>query len=201
MESIVITLIGPDGDSVDLELPDEAPSGEMFPRVAHKLGWLGDGSAGAMSPLLFVKATGQIIRPGESLAAAGVVTGDVLVLRTEGVDASLPTQFPAARGRGPVLAAQSGETFQVGHKSIIGRPDSEQRVKVDVDLSRLDSKRRSSRPHAMIYEEAGQYFIQDQGSKLGTFVNGRLISAAELLTHGDVIQFGKGGLYLQFQNQ
>ena len=59
--------------------------------------------------------------------------------------------------------------------------------KVDKDLVIADP--RVSRDHAQIVHEAGVYWIIDQGSKHGTFVNGERIEQ-RLLEDGDRIQVG-----------
>lgn len=46
---------------------------------------------------------------------------------------------------------------------------------------------RVDRNHAMIFYDNGCYFIQDLGSRLGTFVNGRRISGIVELLAGDEI--------------
>ena len=47
-----------------------------------------------------------------------------------------------------------------------------------------------SRKHAVVVEREGHWFIEDQGSLNGTFVNRRRVEAAQL-SDGDEIQIGK----------
>jgi FHA domain/zinc-ribbon domain len=47
-----------------------------------------------------------------------------------------------------------------------------------------------SRKHAVVVERDGHWFIEDQGSLNGTFVNRRRVEAAQL-SDGDEIQIGK----------
>ena len=49
---------------------------------------------------------------------------------------------------------------------------------------------RVSRDHAKFSCEEGVYFIEDEGSRHGTFVNGDRIQAQRLLADGDVVQIG-----------
>lgn len=48
---------------------------------------------------------------------------------------------------------------------------------------------RVSRRHAQLFEEGGNWWVEDLGSRTGTRVNGRAITRAEL-SRGDVIDFG-----------
>src|SRR5271166_362872 len=59
--------------------------------------------------------------------------------------------------------------------------------KVDKDLVIADP--RVSRDHAVIVSEAGQFSVQDQGSKHGTFVNGERVQRKNL-ERNDRLEFG-----------
>lgn len=52
---------------------------------------------------------------------------------------------------------------------------------------------RASGNHAEIRLEGERFLLYDLNSTNGTFVNGRQISGPQVLQHGDVIEFGKGG--------
>jgi FHA domain-containing protein/zinc ribbon protein len=88
---------------------------------------------------------------------------------------------------GPALVVRSGggragETFHPqGERTLIGRsPDCEIFLD-DVTVSRR---------HAVLFERDGSFFIEDQGSLNGTFLNRRRIESAEL-SDGDELQIGK----------
>jgi serine phosphatase RsbU (regulator of sigma subunit) len=53
---------------------------------------------------------------------------------------------------------------------------------------------RVSRDHAVIVGEEGQFFIEDQNSKLGTYVNGVRVSGRQNLSPNDRIDFGHAEL-------
>jgi pSer/pThr/pTyr-binding forkhead associated (FHA) protein len=88
---------------------------------------------------------------------------------------------------GPALVVRSGggragESFRpAGPRTRIGRsPDCEIFLD-DVTVSRK---------HAVVLERGGHWFIEDQGSLNGTFVNRRRVESAQL-SDGDEIQIGK----------
>lgn len=56
-----------------------------------------------------------------------------------------------------------------------------------------------SRLHARICRSGEAYVLEDSGSVNGTFVNGRRLSAACRLKHGDVIGLGKAIVLLRFE--
>jgi pSer/pThr/pTyr-binding forkhead associated (FHA) protein len=89
--------------------------------------------------------------------------------------------------KGPALVVRSGggragETFHpAGESTAIGRsPDCEIFLD-DVTVSRQ---------HALLVEREGQFYIQDEGSLNGTFLNRRRIESAQV-EDGDEIQIGK----------
>ena len=99
----------------------------------------------------------------------------------------IPTALDEAGVGGPALIVRSGggragETFHPeGERTLIGRsPDCEIFLD-DVTVSRR---------HAVLLERNGSFFIEDQGSLNGTFVNRRRIETAEL-RDGDELQIGK----------
>jgi FHA domain/zinc-ribbon domain len=88
---------------------------------------------------------------------------------------------------GPALVVRSGggragESFRpAGERTRIGRsPDCEIFLD-DVTVSRN---------HAVLIERDGKFFVEDQGSLNGTFVNRRRIDSDEL-ENGDEVQIGK----------
>jgi hypothetical protein len=89
--------------------------------------------------------------------------------------------------QGPALVVRAGggragESFRpAGGRTRIGRsPDC------DIFLDDVTV----SRNHAVLVEEGGEFFVEDQGSLNGTFVNRRRIDRAPL-QEGDELQVGK----------
>jgi pSer/pThr/pTyr-binding forkhead associated (FHA) protein len=81
--------------------------------------------------------------------------------------------------------AQNGTTFSLRKREqTIGRSDN-------VTITLADDT--VSRKHASIIWEDGAFYLKDDGSTSGTFVNGQKVTQiqAHRLTHGDRIQLGK----------
>ena len=89
--------------------------------------------------------------------------------------------------KGPALVVRSGggragETFvPEGERTMIGRSPDCQVFLDDVTVSRK---------HAALVSRDAHWFVEDQGSLNGTFVNRRRVESAEL-ADGDEIQIGK----------
>jgi hypothetical protein len=116
----------------------------------------------------------------------------IRAFRTSQVMAPVPLPLQAQKTdmavRSPRLEFQKGElvnqAIQVkGEVFTIGRGR-------DNDLQLFDPDRNISRVHAQLRFAQDAWFIQDQDSKLGTFVNGKRIKAARLFS-GDEIMIGE----------
>lgn len=99
------------------------------------------------------------------------------------------------------LLAENGIAFPVVEETIvIGRNSSTKKIQNDIDLSSLDVKKIISRRHAKIQRSSNEIVLYDLESRNGTYLNGtRLLSKKPyILTSGDVIEFGSGGVKLTF---
>jgi pSer/pThr/pTyr-binding forkhead associated (FHA) protein len=88
--------------------------------------------------------------------------------------------------KGPALVVRSGggragETFHPEQETTIGRSPDCGIFLDDVTVSRK---------HAVLVERDGGFFIEDQGSLNGTFVNRKRVESAQL-DDGDELQIGK----------
>jgi serine phosphatase RsbU (regulator of sigma subunit) len=71
--------------------------------------------------------------------------------------------------------------------------------KMEKDLAIADP--RVSRDHALIVSESGKFFVEDQGSKHGTFVNGERVQRKQL-ERNDRVEFGaRDTIYVVFDAQ
>ncbi len=89
--------------------------------------------------------------------------------------------------------------FQLYQENKIGRTSNT--VEQDIDLTPLDQNSVVSRNHAVIFLREGHYWINDSGSKNGTFINGQQIFGQPVaLRTNDVLHFGsiKRGVKLIF---
>ncbi len=89
--------------------------------------------------------------------------------------------------KGPALVVRSGggragETFHPsGERTVIGRSPECEIFLDDVTVSRT---------HVVLLEREGSFFIQDEGSLNGTFLNRHRIESAQI-EDGDELQIGK----------
>jgi FHA domain len=88
--------------------------------------------------------------------------------------------------KGPALVVRSGggragEIFPLDGETTVGRSPDCGIFLDDVTVSRK---------HAILHERDGHFFIEDQGSLNGTFVNRKRVESAQL-EDGDELQVGK----------
>ena len=106
-------------------------------------------------------------------------------------------------------ADSAAATAQYGHSPVLLYVDGSQRRRIPlrktpftigrrVDKDLVLRETRCSRDHAQIVCEGESYFVIDEGSKLGTYVNGAKVEKHRLNAK-DVIEFAvRGGAYLVF---
>ena len=77
--------------------------------------------------------------------------------------------------------------------TLVGRADPVTGITPDIDLSRLDPQRSTSRRHAKLYHLAGHFYVMEEiGVMNGTYVNeSRLATGTPIsIKNGDVLKFG-----------
>ena len=55
------------------------------------------------------------------------------------------------------------------------------------------NNRNISSLHAVVYEESGDWFIKDEMSTNGTFINGEKLTSKKMLKNGDIVHFAEKG--------
>ncbi|NLK00586.1 MAG: FHA domain-containing protein, partial [Clostridia bacterium] len=112
-----------------------------------------------------------------------------------GESASLVTREGGVRreeGRLVVVASEDeapreGQTFLLGARTTLGRSDENHVVIQDPY---------SSQKHAAVFIRNGQYWVQDLGSKNGTFLNEVPLKKPTVLADGDQLRIG--GIIFKF---
>jgi pSer/pThr/pTyr-binding forkhead associated (FHA) protein len=104
-------------------------------------------------------------------------------------DGAVATQ-PAPRKRGPGLrlrmlepASREGETIPVEDEVTVGRGGGCGIVLADDQFV--------STVHARVFRRGDEVFVEDLGSRNGTFVNGHPVDGTARLRRGDRVQFGQ----------
>ena len=133
------------------------------------------------------------------LAFVGVLYLDPLRLRT--VAAARPAERGGARSR----RAASG----IGRLSVLESPDDEPPAGTTIALGPINSIGRNvnntiyveddfaSANHAMLTFRGRSWFIEDQGSTNGTYVNGHRIDRPVALSFGDELMIGRVRMRLE----
>jgi pSer/pThr/pTyr-binding forkhead associated (FHA) protein len=103
------------------------------------------------------------------------------------------------------IASQSG----IGRLAVVESPDDEPAVGTTIALGPINSIGRNvnstifidddfvSGGHAMLTFRGRSWFIEDQGSTNGTYVNGHLIDRAVALSFGDELMIGRVRMRLE----
>lgn len=187
MGEVVCTMIV-NGKQTDLVLPDNVPAHLLAKSICSALKLQVIESQPI--ELFLVDSSGdRLIRGSHTLAQAKLLNGSFLRLVPQAANAKKPF----------FLLGPKDLRFQLYPQNKVGRPS--QNNEIDIDLTPLDKNSVVSRNHAMIAFRSGQYWINDLGSKNGTFVNKKQVFAQPvLLKPNDVLQFGseKRGVKLVF---
>ena len=99
-----------------------------------------------------------------------------------------PAPATAKRRRGPRLRvleppSREGETIPLDDEVTVGRGAGCGLVLTDDQFV--------STVHARLFRRGDEVFVEDLGSRNGTFVNGKPVSATTRLRRGDRVQFGE----------
>lgn len=100
---------------------------------------------------------------------------------TAGVASDTGTARPAARFRVVEPAEQKGRTFDLGDEVTVGRASGCQVALTDPTVSQL---------HARVFRRDGKLWVEDLGSRNGTFVNRKQVSSPVAIRRGDRVAVG-----------
>jgi hypothetical protein len=103
----------------------------------------------------------------------------------EGVDARRDRKPRRGGARLRILepAEHQGELYQLGEELTVGRGGG-------CGIVLLDDHYVST-VHARLFQRGSDVFVEDLGSRNGTYVNGNPLTAATRLRRGDRVQFGQ----------
>lgn len=116
MERVIVSVQREDdGEVRDLEVPAEVEAERLAALIARALSWSTDSAGQPVRYEIEARPLGRGLKPGESLADAGVWDGSLLVLHPTGA-----TRRPtAASAKGPVggwRSLETGESSESGQE-------------------------------------------------------------------------------------
>lgn len=199
MDTVVVTVFSDakNVEDVDLALPTSVPFAQLAQILIEKLEWGHLQSLTEREAWAGLLTSGLIVRPQETLSDRGIVDGDSLKLIPIPKSDYTSAGETKSVGHGPRLqSVMAGKEFPIrGRQAMIGR--SRHHL---INLSDLPNGDVVSRTHASISRRQDEFWIQDEGSSNGTFVNGRMLDNREsvLIRDGCQIQLGKDGPVLIF---
>lgn len=194
MTHAVVTVEIDSKTRVDLALPLDIPNHALANAIAQALEV---DKEGKQQYSLAVKTEQGVVRlpPQSTLGDTSVLDGFYLQLFHE---KDAPPRKVRARA---CLESDAGQIFPLDSDSLmVGRKDLKRGVMVDIDLSHLDTRKIISRKHALLKRENEEWFITDQGSANGTWLNGHQLTAHRPypLQNDDEVIFGRNGVMVRF---
>ncbi len=196
MDQVVIT-VRYNRQEADVELPVSVPLFVLAPMLLDSLSWPYEADSSGKNFVARIGSSGVIIRPNETLAQSDVIDGEILEISTVaggGVDfdaTMLDIERPKFGGQPHLKSLDSEELFLCRGKSVlVGRSPE-----CPINLSRMPRADVVSRRHANIIRRADGFWLTDEHSSNGTFVDGFALEAGASvrLREGSQVQFGKGG--------
>jgi len=189
MGEVACTLLFGEDEIRDLVLPDHVPVHLVITAFVKAFG-LPSSSEYNYDLLLIEGETKRVISNSRNLNQALVLNGSTLNLIVE-IDTNQYKGY---------LIAEDGYRYKLRENTIIGRLTEE--THVDIDISNLDINKVVSRKHAIISRVERNFYIKDNRSKNGVFVNGEKVPDGQSLAlqNGDLVRFGSinKGVELKF---
>lgn len=190
MGEVACTLIINDSESRDLILPDNVPIHLLIVALV-KAFKLPNSLTHNYDLALVEESDIRVISNSRSLNQGLVLNGSIIKLMVE-IDSHPYKGY---------LIANDGFQYKLRESNIVGRLTMDNHV--DIDISNLDVNKVVSRNHANISIINKTFFIKDNKSRNGVFVNGVRIPEGQsiALQHNDLIRFGSEakGVELRFK--
>ena len=205
-------------DEILLETSGDLPAGELLADILKVLNWPAEVDGKPVKYLL--RSEDREIQLSESLVSAGVGNFErvwIIPNEKEGgmsgeVDKSVSgLSLPSPSAPQPFWALIPVERPSLIHPDgymiildeppvLIGRRGGERPVQVDLSEFEKD-KMISSRCHAEILLEKGEYCLKAFNTRNGTFIGREELKPEEtrLLKNNDILQFGAGGVRFVFR--
>lgn len=194
METIVVTLRQQQKE-FDLELPTAVPLFTLAPILIEKFADSDLSGSTGEQIIAHVINSKTIIRPHENLSQAGVVDGDILELKP--VITMNNQAVPNSEVTGTFLqCVNTSQRFSCPDKAnLVGRSKD-----CRVNLINLPKNDVVSRIHANILRRPDGFWLKDERSTNGTFVDGYRLESSERvkIRDGQRLQFGEDGPVLIF---
>lgn len=196
MSTIIITLhtTGPKG-SLDLELPGDVPLQDLLPELIRAVGLPSfDRRTGRpVDYCLELSRPGRrrVLRDYETLSRAGVLTGDILTLRSEtpGV-VRAPKRAPiislSSRGPTAVLRCESGRVIDLQSfkkaELTVGRYNARTNQTPDIDLTNEPAGDTVSRSHALLRQQGPGWVLVPVTTRSPTLVDSKVVPPQQSCT-------------------
>ncbi|OQA21911.1 MAG: FHA domain protein [Chloroflexi bacterium ADurb.Bin360] len=198
MDFVIITLQLPQLQrAMDLELPGEIPLVRLLPALVQATGSpVADNARRPLRYQLFVLRQGQPhpLREQDSLAHAGVMTGDVLLLTGGGAGVVLP---PPVYNNSALLQCPSGAVIALDNfgksELLLGRFDASTGKHPDVELSEEPDGNTVSRMHVLLRRQGAAWYIVPLAEQNITELQKKRLPVHEpcLLQDSDELLLGK----------
>lgn len=184
MDSVVITLQLPQFQrTIDLELSSEIPLAKLLPVLVRVHGLpVRDNAGNAIHYQLSLLRLGQplVLREQSSLAHAGVVTGDILVLTGGGLGVIEMASVPS---HSALLQCPSGKVIALENfgkpELLVGRFDAITGRYPDIELSDEPGGHTVSRAHALLRKHGETWYVVPLAEQNNTQLQGMVLAVRQ----------------------
>jgi uncharacterized ubiquitin-like protein YukD len=188
--------------SIDLELPDQVSVERLLPKLISVLAM--PTTSEKEQPLayrLVSRTENQVFEGSDTLAAAGVLTGDILAVVPVGAESKVLKPL-----RVGVIKTEKGRLVNLDAfkqaELLVGKYDPTQAKVPEIDLTDEPEARTISRRHALLRKQGSQWLIIPLSSaKNDTIVGDKILARNEPhpLNSGDTIMLGDAKVVFEVQ--